>query len=69
MEWHIAASQYLARLGRDEYEQQKREAKGKRFRYCPSEYHRTLVALLGRNDENGFKAIKMLQGYASATGV
>ena len=31
--------------------------------------HRQLVALLGRNDEEEFKALKMLRGYASMIGV
>ena len=38
-------------------------------RYCPSDYVNDLVKLLGQNDEEGFKARKMLEGYASELGV
>ena len=39
------------------------------FRHTPSQYCQDLVNLLGKNDENGFKALKMLSGYASVIGV
>jgi hypothetical protein len=69
--WQSAAQNYLARLANEEYKGQlrahlkKRRAKST-FRYSPSAYHRDLVKLLGKNDENGFKVLKMRQGYASS---
>lgn len=72
MEWHTAAKQYLERLGRAEWIQQGKPMGGKgRYarRYCPSDYHRQLIECLNRNDEMGFKSLKMETGYASAIGV
>ena len=73
-EWQTGAQEYLARLGAAEYAAQ-REAHAKKrrspktLRFSPSQYMCDLVELLGNNDEEGFKALKMLQGYASSVGV
>jgi len=65
-DWQPAAQRYLERLASAEYSEQKKRSKGKKsFRYSPSEYQRDLVEKLGKNDEEGFKVQKMLQGYAS----
>jgi hypothetical protein len=69
--WHTAAMQYLARLGLSEYEQGlvahlRAGRRRSTYRYSPSEYHRRLIDLLGRNDEEGFKGLRLEQGYASA---
>lgn len=74
MEWYHAAQEYLARLGAAEYEAQSRQhakaGKAKStFKYSPTGYHRDLVELLGKGDEEGFKARKALEGYSSALGV
>jgi len=70
MEWHTGAQLYLARLGFSEWTAwRKRRNRKKTDRFSPSEYHRTLVDLLGRNDEKGFKAYKLETGYASELGV
>lgn len=68
MTWHAAAKQYLERLGYAEWQAQK-NPKRKKQQYVPSDYHRALIDCLNRDDENGFKALKMLQGYNSALGV
>lgn len=67
--WHNPAMKYLQRLGAGEYKSQltshlKKRAKST-FKYFPSQYHSDLISLLGKNDEEGFKALKMTQGYAS----
>ena len=69
-DWHSGAQRYLARLGAVEYEcgiraHRKAGRKATTYRHAPSEYHSALVALLGANDEQGFKALKGEQGYAS----
>jgi len=74
MEWQVAAQAYLQRLGAAEYgsaiaAHRKARRSVRTYRHNPSEYMRDLVAALGRNDEEQFKAIKMLQGYASEIGV
>lgn len=74
MQWQSAAQDYLARLGAAEYGAGLRlhVKAGRRrstYRHNPSDYHRQLVADLGRDDENGFKSHKMLEGYASIIGV
>ena len=70
MAWQTAAKQYLERLGRAEYQTASRARKGKRLRsFTPSEYMCDLIVCLNRNDEEAFKARKMLEGYASAAGV
>jgi len=70
-EWHIAAQKYLARLGEAEWKAQgfpvPKRANSRRF--CPSQYMLDLIELMGKNDEEGFKARKMLEGYASEIGV
>ena len=66
--WQGAARSYLDRLGLAEYQAQRAAAKKRKFRYCPTQYHRDLVYLLGKNDEEGFKARKMLEGYGSKLG-
>ena len=73
-EWQITAQAYLARLGAAEYSAAiaahvKAGRVPRTYRHNPSEYQCQLCALLGRNDEEGFKALKMLQGYASEIGV
>lgn len=69
-DWQIAAQAYAARVARAEYLAQRAAYKRKTgFRFAPSEYLQSLCAAMGRNDEEGFKAIKMLEGYASAAGV
>jgi len=67
---------YLEKLGAAEYREQcasnKRSAKQKAenpTQYFPSEYHRQLIEFLKKNDEEGFKALKLSQGYASKLGV
>jgi len=71
--WAESAQAYLARLGESEYSAGMRAhvkagRKPKTYRYNPSEYHRELVRLLGADDENGFKYLKMEQGYSSKVG-
>lgn len=68
--WHVAAKTYLSRLGAVEYQAQRKAHKGaaKKFRFSPSDYMRDLIVAMGRNDEEGFKAQKMLEGYASTLG-
>lgn len=68
--WDVSAREYLARLGAAEYAAFRQTKAGKKAnaRYSPSDYHRDLIELLNRNDESGFKALKMLQGHASALG-
>ena len=73
-EWQIAAQQYLAKLGAAEYESaikahKKAGRSVKTYRHNPSQYMCDLVSALGANDEEQFKAIKMLEGYASEIGV
>jgi len=71
-EWQTAAQDYLQRLCHAEWKAQGSpvpEKHNRRWRYCPSEYVNDLVKLLGENDEEGFKARKMLEGYASILGV
>lgn len=70
-EWMIAAQAYLQRLGRQEYLTQRKAHKGpaSKFRFHPSQYMRDLITCMGRNDEEGFKARKMLEGYSSSIGV
>jgi hypothetical protein len=72
--WHTAAKVYLARLGMAEWIAQGRPVpSGRRYqfgrRYVPSEYHQDLIGCLNRNDEHGFKGLKLLSGYASAVGL
>lgn len=70
LEWHIAARSYLDRLGAAEYAAQKAAWKKRRgFRFFPSEFHSRLIQCLNKNDEEGFKALKLTEGYASAVGV
>lgn len=74
MSWHRAAQSYLERLATAEYMAARavhvRAGRAaSTYRYSPSEYHRELVGLLGKDDEHGFKALKMEQGYACAIGV
>lgn len=72
-DWWCAGQDYLRRLCQVEYASQMREhVRRKRskntFRYNPSEYVRELVEFLGKNDEEGFKALKLEQGYTSHLG-
>jgi len=61
---------YLERLGAAEYRVHlARKRRRKSDRFSPSPYHRALIAHLNAGDEEGFKALKALQGYASALGV
>jgi hypothetical protein len=75
MNWHSAAKDYLARLGEGEWRAQgcpvPKERKGKLYgpRFCPSDYMCSLIDCLNKNDEEAFKALKMLQGYASSVKV
>lgn len=71
--WHSAAQKYLQRIGEGEYRaglaaHLKAGRKRSTYRHNPSEYHRTLVDFLGKNDEEGFKAYKMLHGYHNVLG-
>ena len=66
MAWQAAAQAYLARLGAAEYSaaiaaHRKAGRKPSTYRHNPSDYQRELCQLLGRNDENAFKARKMLE--------
>lgn len=72
-EWQVSAQLYLKRLTSAEYAASredwlKRRRSSTTFRYRPSEYVERLVRLLGENDEEGFKAVKGLEGYASKLG-
>jgi hypothetical protein len=74
MSWQSSAQEYLQRLASAEYEagvaaHKKKGRKPNTYRHDPSQYHRDLVDLLSKDDEHGFKALKALQGYASALGV
>jgi hypothetical protein len=66
-EWHTSAKAYLDRLCAAEYETQRKKHKGslKNFRFTPTDYVNNLIQCLNVNDEEAFKAIKMLQGYAT----
>lgn len=65
---YIACARYLERLAAAEYAALKARDKRKSARYQPTPYHAELVRLLGLRDENGFKALKALEGYTSALG-
>lgn len=70
--WQTEAQSYLQRLCHAEWLAQGSPVPKKRSRarrYCPSEYANDLVRMLGENDEEAFKARKMLEGYASELGV
>lgn len=69
-ETYVACARYLERLGAAEYAAFKQTKDGRKrgARYQPSPYHAELVRLLGTRDEDGFKALKALEGYASALG-
>ena len=67
--WDIAARAYLDRLGAAEYMAFLAGKRKKADRYSPSEYHRSLIEMLNADNEEGFKAIKMLRGRDSALGV
>ena len=74
LDWHSSAKRYLERLGKAEWEAQGRpqpKGRGKHRvqRYVPSEYHRSLIDALNRNDEHEFKRLKMLEGYSSELGL
>ncbi len=69
-DWYVHAQRYLHRLGALEYQvglaaHVKQRRSPKTYHHDPSQYHRNLVELLHRNDEEGFKALKGEQGYAS----
>jgi hypothetical protein len=71
-EWQTSAQAYLTRLCHGEWVAQGKPIPNKHNRnrrYCPSDYVNRLVKLLGQNDEEGFKALKMLEGYASVISV
>ena len=74
-EWQSAAQSYLRRLGMLEYQSglayhvKTRRRSPNTYHHNPSQYHRDLVALLGNNYENGFKALKVEQGYVSILGL
>jgi hypothetical protein len=70
---YTACQQYLERLAVAEYRvQQAAHIRARRskntYRHNPSDYHRTLVYILGKGDETAFKALKGEQGYSSAIG-
>jgi hypothetical protein len=67
LDWHTSANAYLARLGAAEYAAQRSRHKGspKKFRFSPSQYMTDLIECLNVNDEERFKAIKMLEGYST----
>jgi hypothetical protein len=68
--WTTHCRPYVDRVCAAEYEQQKRASKGRKsFRYSPSDYARQLIEYMDQDDEEGFKSLKMLQGYSSAVGV
>lgn len=67
-ETYTALRDYLDRLGAAEYAQFRARQRRKSERYAPSAYHAELIRLLGADDEAGFKALRALQGYASALG-
>ena len=71
MAWHAAAKNYLEIICREEWIQQGRPIpkRANSKKYIPSEYVRQLIDCLNKNDEEGFKALKSLQGYCSAIGV
>ena len=70
MNWQSPAKAYLDRLAQAEYKAQKAQhLKARRslktFRYRPTDYHRDLIEHLEADNEEAFKSLKMLQGYAS----
>ncbi len=72
-ETYEALQNYLQHLGAAEYQaglhaHLKAGRKRSTYRHNPSQYHRDLVDLLGRDDEEAFKALKGEQGYAHAIG-
>jgi len=67
-ETYVACARYLERLGAAEYKAFGLGRKRGKPQFSPSDYHRALVTLLGARDEEGFKSLKMLQGYNSALG-
>jgi hypothetical protein len=73
LSWHSSAQLYLSRLGMAEYaagiDAHIRAGRSRRtYRHRPSEYHSALIRLLGRNDESGFKARKLMSGGGHALG-
>ena len=71
MSWHTPAKEYIARVCAAEYTQQRAAWKksARTFRFSPSQYAREMIVCLNTNDEHRFKAMKMLEGYASSIGV
>lgn len=72
-DWFKHAQAYLQRLGQAEYQSGlrahvKQGRSPKTYRHNPSEYHRELVDLLGKDDEHGFKSLKGMSGYSSSVG-
>lgn len=65
---YTACARYLERLGAAEYAALRARDKRKTARYQPTPYHAELVRLLGRRDEQGFKALKAIEGKYSALG-
>lgn len=69
-DWVGAAQEYLRRVGAAEHEAwRKRKNPRKSDKFSPSEYLRDMCDLLGKGDEEAFKARKMLNGRDSAAGV
>jgi len=67
-ETYTACREYLEKLGAAEYKQHCAAKPKPKFAYRPSEYHSTLVRLLGKRDDVAFKSLKLQQGCASALG-
>ena len=67
--WQYAARNYLSKLRTAEYNANMRKhlktRKASTFKCSPSQYYFDLLEKVNADDEEGFKAIKMLQGYNS----
>jgi hypothetical protein len=71
-EWQTAAQAYLQRVGAAEYAAQSAaatKARRKMKRFVPSSYLTDMCGIVGRNDEESFKARKMRDGRRSFIGV
>lgn len=68
-DWTLAAQEYTRNLGKTEYESwSKRKHKKKSDRFIPSDYLVTLCRLIGKGDEESYKATKFVSGRYSALG-
>jgi hypothetical protein len=69
-EWMASAQEYLRRVGEAEYKAfANRKKPLKRDRFAPSAYLSGMCQLIGKGDEEAFKATKLVQGRYSALGL